>query len=41
MKKLSKRYKSILKTSIKDKKLDIKEAIDLVKKTQLLNLMSQ
>ena len=31
MKKLSKRYKSILKTSIKDKKLDIKEAIDLVK----------
>ena len=32
MKKLSKRYKKILKTSIKDKKLDIKEAIDLVKK---------
>jgi large subunit ribosomal protein L1 len=32
MKKKSKRYKEILKNAIKDKKVDIKEAIDLVKK---------
>ena len=32
MKKNSKRYKEILKNSIKDKKVDIKEAIDFVKK---------
>ena len=32
MKKKSKRYKEILKTSIKDKKISAKEALDLVKK---------
>ena len=32
MKKTSKRYREILKTSIKDKKVAIKEALDLVKK---------
>ena len=32
MKKKSKRYKEILKTSIKDKKINAKEALDLVKK---------
>jgi len=32
MKKNSKRYISILKNAIKDKKIDVKEAIDLVKK---------
>jgi len=32
MKKSSKRYKQILKNIIKDKKVDIKEALDLVKK---------
>ena len=32
MKKNSKRYKAIFKSSIKDKKVVIKEAIDLVKK---------
>ena len=32
MKKNSKRYREILKTSIKDKKVDAKEALDLVKK---------
>ena len=32
MKKNSKRYKEISKTSIKDKKVEIKEALDLVKK---------
>ena len=32
MKKHSKRYKEILKNKIKDKKIDIKEIIDLVKK---------
>ena len=31
MKKSSKRYKEILKTSIKDKKVGAKEALDLVK----------
>ena len=32
MKKKSKRFKEILKTSIKDKKISSKEALDLVKK---------
>ena len=32
MKKNSKRYREILKNSIKDKKVDAKEALDLVKK---------
>ena len=32
MKKKSKRYKEILKTSLKEKKIGIKEAIELVKK---------
>ena len=32
MKRNSKRYREILKTSIKDKKVAIKEALDLVKK---------
>ena len=32
MKKKSKRYREILKTSIKDKKIGAKEALDLVKK---------
>ena len=32
MKKRSKRYKEILKTAIKDKKIDYKEVLDLVKK---------
>ena len=32
MKKKSKRFKEILKTSIKDKKVSSKEALDLVKK---------
>ncbi len=32
MKKKSKRYKEILKNSIKDKKINVKEALDLVKK---------
>ena len=32
MKKYSKRYKEILKNSIKDKKVNVKEALDLVKK---------
>jgi large subunit ribosomal protein L1 len=32
MKKKSKRYKEILKNTIKDKKLDTKEILDLVKK---------
>ena len=32
MKKTSKRYKEILKNAIKDKKVSIKEALDLVKK---------
>ena len=32
MKKRSKRYKEILKTAIKDKKVGVKEALDLVKK---------
>ena len=32
MKKKSKRYKEILKTAIKDKKVEVKEALDLVKK---------
>ena len=32
MKKNSKRYKEILKNSIKDKKISLKEALDLVKK---------
>ena len=32
MKKKSKRYKELLKTSIKDKKIELKEIIDLVKK---------
>ena len=32
MKRRSKRYKEILKTAVKDKKIDIKEIIDLVKK---------
>ena len=41
MKKRSKRYNEILKTAIKDKKIAAKEIIDLVKKIQLLNLMSQ
>ena len=41
MKKNSKRYREILKTSIKDKKVVVKEALELVKRTQLLNSMSQ
>ena len=32
MKKKSKRYKNLLKMSVKDKKLDAKEILDLVKK---------
>ena len=32
MKKHSKRYKELLKSVIKDKKIEIKEIIDLVKK---------
>ena len=32
MKKRSKRYKDILKTSIKDKKIDVKEALEKIKK---------
>ena len=32
MKKKSKRYKEILKTAVKDKKIETKAAIDLVKK---------
>ena len=32
MKKKSKRYKELLKSSIKDKKIELKEIIDLVKK---------
>ena len=32
MKKNSKRYKEILKNAIKDKKVNVKEALDLVKK---------
>ena len=41
MKKNSKRYKEILKILSKDKKITVKEALDLVKKTQQQNLMSQ
>ena len=41
MKKKSKRYKEILKTAIKDKKIDSKEDLDLVKKNSQQNLMSQ
>ena len=40
MKKSSKRYKEILKNAIKDKKVDVKTALDLVKKIQQQNLMS-
>ena len=40
MKKNSKRYKEILKNSIKGKKVEPKDAIELVKKTLQLNLMS-
>ena len=32
MKKRSKRYKNILKSSINNKKVDVKEALDLIKK---------
>ena len=35
MKKKSKRYKEILKSSIKDKKIDPKQALDLVKKNSI------
>ena len=41
MKKNSKRYKEILKNAIKDKKTNVKEALDLVKKIQQQSLMSQ
>ena len=41
MKKRSKRYKSILKSSQKDKKIEIKETLELVKKILLQSLMSQ
>ena len=41
MKKRSKRYKDLLKSVVKDKKLQIKDIIDLIKKTLILNLMSQ
>ena len=40
MKKRSKRYKEIKKQSVRNTKLKINEAIDLVKKTSQLNLMS-
>ena len=40
MKKNSKRYKEILKTSIKNKKIAVKDALVLVKKMQLQNLTS-
>ena len=32
MKKKSKRYKEIFKSAVKDKKLDVKNALDLIKK---------
>ena len=41
MKKRSKRYKEISKNMIKDKKIETKNILDLVKKIQLQNLMSQ
>ena len=41
MKRNSKRYREILKNSIKDKRITAKEALDLVKKTQQQNSMSQ
>ena len=41
MKRNSKRYREILKNSIKDKKITAKEALDLVKKNSKQNLMSQ
>ena len=41
MKKNSKRYREILKNSIKDKKINPKEALDLVKKILRLNLIGQ
>ena len=41
MKKRSKRYKEILKTAIKDKKIPLKDILDLVKKILQQNLMSQ
>ena len=40
MKKQSKRYKELLKSVVKDKKIELKEIIDLVKKIQQQNLMS-
>ena len=41
MRKRSKRFKEILKLAVKDKKLPVKEILDLVKKIQMLNLMNQ
>ena len=40
MKRQSKRYKELLKSVAKDKKIELKEIIDLVKKIQQQNLMS-
>ena len=40
MKKRSKRYKEILKTAVKDKKVTANVILDLLKKTQLQNSMS-
>ena len=42
MKKRSKRYKDLLKTANqKNKKFQVKEALDLIKKIAVLNLMSR
>ena len=41
MKKKSKRYKNLLKSVVKDKKLTAKEILDLVKKIVLLSSTSQ
>ena len=41
MKKRSKRYQSILKSSQKGKKIEIKETLELVKKIPQQSLMSQ
>ena len=40
MKKNSKRYQKLIESKIKDKKIDIKEIIEFVKKIQIQNLMN-
>ena len=41
MKKKSKRYKEIFKSAVKDKKVDVKNALELIKKILQQNSTSQ